>query len=458
MIISGNARCNLADTKSGLQIAEGCYMIGRRNPESLLQCNTYLRTFDGAGPGKLNWCVDPGSLMDFEVVRSNLRNIIGGFDALDFVSMNHQDPDVTGNLIHFVNENTHLKGLITEDAWRLVRHLNAHPKELWFANKRENRILHLPGGHQLQMVPTPFCHFRGAMAFYDLESQILYSGDLFGGLNAPGQVHLLGREADWAGIAQFHQIYMPTRQVVSYAVQKIRSLNPPVKIIAPQHGFVLTGDFMYQVMDRLDNLPMGMDLFPDELEEGCKNEYAEVFREAIEEVQRHVGVSRPRAILEQLPTNHELWEYIQISGSEVTLVKNGVRALPLIVDVMARQHMPALRTLLKDLVLRSCLDRGLPLPQMGLGVEEIGAEAGGDWLPFSKKENLAEISRKYKIPYHTLYHWVKSGKIVLPRDEELLKTLKRSNNGRYYRKESKQSFLCHLTVTKAGTSPKSRKR
>ena len=154
---------------------------------------------------------------------------------------------------------------------------------------------------------------------------------------------------------------MPTRQVVSYSLQKIRSLSPPVKIIAPQHGFVLTGDFMHQVMDRLDKLPMGMDLFPDELEEGCKKEYAEVFREVIEEVQRHVGVSRPRTILEQLPSNHELWQYIQLSGNEVTLVKNGVRALPLIVDVMTRKQLPALRSLLKDLVLRRCLDRGLPL-------------------------------------------------------------------------------------------------
>jgi hypothetical protein len=34
-----------------------------------------------------------------------------------------------------------------------------------------------------------------------------------------------------------------------------------------------------------------------------------------------------------------------------------------------------------------------------------------------------------------LYWWVKAGKIVLPRDEELLSQLRRSNKGRYYRKE-----------------------
>src|ERR1700728_3447102 len=41
-------------------------------------------------------------------------------------------------------------------------------------------------------------------------------------------------------------------------------------------------------------------------------------------------------------------------------------------------------------------------------------------MPFCKKENLADLSRKYGIPYPTLYWWVRAGKIVLPKDEELL--------------------------------------
>jgi len=40
-------------------------------------------------------------------------------------------------------------------------------------------------------------------------------------------------------------------------------------------------------------------------------------------------------------------------------------------------------------------------------------------MPFCKRENLAELSRKYGIPYPTLYWWVRAGRIVLPRDEPL---------------------------------------
>jgi hypothetical protein len=58
-------------------------------------------------------------------------------------------------------------------------------------------------------------------------------------------------------------------------------------------------------------------------------------------------------------------------------------------------------------------------------------------MPFCEKENLAEVSRKYKIPYSTLYGWLRTGTIVLPRDEEKLGQLKKNKQGRYYLKEKK---------------------
>ncbi len=366
-------------TPSDMQVAENCCMIGRRNPGSMLQCNTYLRTFRGGGT-TYHWCVDPGSLMDYDVVRANLLQRIGEFAALDLVSMNHQDPDVTGNLLNFTRENPQLTGLIAEDAWRLVRHLNAVPGKLWFANKVPDRSLRLPGGQRLQMVPTPFCHFRGAVAFYDPEIQVLFSGDLFGGLNSPGRVQLYAQEDDWPGIAQFHQIYMPTREVVSRALRQIRALDPPVKIIAPQHGFVLTGDLLHEFMERLERLPMGIDLFPEEQDERHHKEYAEVFRDAIEEASRLLGPAEVRSLLRHLPADHELAQCIRVLGDEVRLERAGVRALPLLVSVVALGRAPVFRAMLKDRVLRGCLERNLPLPQMGVGVEEAGAEPSGYWL------------------------------------------------------------------------------
>jgi len=56
-------------------------------------------------------------------------------------------------------------------------------------------------------------------------------------------------------------------------------------------------------------------------------------------------------------------------------------------------------------------------------------------MSFCKYDNLAEVARKVNIPYSTLYYWLQTGKISLPRDEELLAQLHRSDKGRYYRTE-----------------------
>src|SRR6516164_1935562 len=115
-------------------IAEDCFMVGRREPTSILQCNTYLRTFRGKG-SPMHWCVDPGSRIDYPDIRLHLLDHIGEMTALRMFSINHQDPDVVGNVPEVVRENPRVTGLTSEDTWRLVRHLNAHPKRLVFVNK-----------------------------------------------------------------------------------------------------------------------------------------------------------------------------------------------------------------------------------------------------------------------------------------------------------------------------------
>ena len=51
-------------------IVEDCFMVGRRDPKSILQCNTYLRTFRGKG-SPVHWCIDPGSRIDYADVRAH---------------------------------------------------------------------------------------------------------------------------------------------------------------------------------------------------------------------------------------------------------------------------------------------------------------------------------------------------------------------------------------------------
>jgi glyoxylase-like metal-dependent hydrolase (beta-lactamase superfamily II) len=350
-------------------IREGCFMVGHRNPNSLLQCNTYLRRFSTKGGKPAYWVVDPGSQVDYPHVRSHLLEHVGELAALSFFSINHQDPDVVGNLTFLTRENTDLVGLATEDTWRLVRHLNVHPKKMYFTNKATQNLVKLPGGQDIEVLPTPFCHFRGAVCYYDPETQILFSGDLFGGLNRPSRVQLYGEEADWPGIAQFHQIYMPSNAALAYAIRQVRGLKPAVQVIAPQHGFVLVGDFMHSVMDRLEKLPVGLDLLPSELDERYVTSYNEVLQDVIHLASMELGRDAVIVELQRLPSDHDLKKHLEIKGRDIRLLNHGITALPLVVEELGRNRHQGFVSLLKSTTLEGCSKRHAPLPQMGVGIE-----------------------------------------------------------------------------------------
>ena len=166
MSASSSQRPKASEAKP-LPIAERCWMIGYRNPTSLLQCNTYLRIFPGPRHGT-TICIDPGSQFDVTVIESNIQDLTGG-SGLDFITVNHQDPDVTGNLPSLCETNPAATVMLTEDTWCLVQHLLIKPGALPFPHAFSSRLQTLRGGIGWQPVPTPFCHFRGAMAFYDPE-------------------------------------------------------------------------------------------------------------------------------------------------------------------------------------------------------------------------------------------------------------------------------------------------
>ena len=126
---------------------------------SLLQCNTYLRLFPNARQGT-SICIDPGSQFDAPVIDANLNSLIGG-GGLDFITVNHQDPDVTGNLSALCHSNPAATVMLTEDTWRLVQHLRVRPGGLQFPPALGSSRQTLPGGIAWKPVPTPSAIFAG---------------------------------------------------------------------------------------------------------------------------------------------------------------------------------------------------------------------------------------------------------------------------------------------------------
>jgi flavorubredoxin len=342
-------------------------MIGYRNPTSLLQCNTYLRIFPGSRHGT-SICIDPGSQFDAAVIEAHIKDLTG-YSGLDFITVNHQDPDVTGNLPAFCQNNPAATVILTEDTWRLVQHLCVQPGALFFPPALSSHKMTLPRGIAWQPVPTPFCHFRGAMAFYDPESQILFSGDLFGGLNQLGRTHLLAEQLDWGGIAQFHQIYMPTREILRYAIRQIRALTPRVKIIAPQHGHVITGDLVPLFLDQMEQLFVGYDLLAIELDELYAQQYRELMDLIIESSKAALGEKQVNSRLEARNVDDELEQLLKHSGDRWSIRRAPYACTAKVFQRVSRDSGPAFVNALRNTVLRYCCENSVPVPPIGWGME-----------------------------------------------------------------------------------------
>jgi glyoxylase-like metal-dependent hydrolase (beta-lactamase superfamily II) len=356
-----------ADGNGPMEVAPNCWLVGHRNPHALLQCNTYLRIYDGKSPERV--CIDPGSQFDYSVIEANIGQLIGDMSQVDAFTLNHQDPDVVGNSGYFCDANACIRAIVTEDVWRLVQHLLFKPGKVEFANPARATLNVAGEANRLRPVPTPFCHFRGAMAFYDPELRTLFSGDLFGGLNQLGRVHLFAEEADWAGIAQFHQIYMPTREVLRYAVRQIRALKPTVEIIAPQHGHVIAGDLVPLFLERMSELLVGSDLLAMELDEAYLEGYRSVLNRLIARAEQSMERGEIVKLLESRVVGDDLGRLVTIAGGEIELKREGYSAVVKVLNRLALGESMEFANTLRSEVLSACIDQKLPIPPIGAGIE-----------------------------------------------------------------------------------------
>ncbi len=241
-----------------VQIAHDTWWVGRRQ-NALLECNVYLRSYRSRD-ARLNVLIDPGAPADLEVIAGKIGAVVGAIGNVDLIFINHQDPDVAANTAAIQQANPRVHVLCAEDTWRLARFYGLNPQRYSAVDHFRDHRMHLSTGHEVLFVPTPFCHFRGAVMYYDIETRVLFSGDLFGGLTrSPG---LLSSGDDWEDIDAFHQVYMPTNLALRRAVARIRLLDPQPVLIAPQHGALIEQTHIEPLLRRIENLPVGLDLDP----------------------------------------------------------------------------------------------------------------------------------------------------------------------------------------------------
>ncbi|MCS7202571.1 MAG: histidine kinase [Dictyoglomus sp.] len=267
-----------------VEIIKDLYLI--QTPELPFVSNSYLLTLSNNG-NKINILIDPIPLIYFNDLTLTLKDLIGGAENLNIIYVNHQDPDLTSSLPGLMSLSPNSILLSSEDTWRLIRNYGLDRERFQAVEYFPNKKIILRTGHAFQFVPTPFCHFRGACMIYYPTRRVLFSGDLLGGLVTKAGEDIYATKDSWEGIKIFHQIYIPTREALRLAVDKIGRLEPIPELILPQHGDIIKGDLIVEFLKRLNDLEVGLEhILTQEKQESI---YLYAFNEILQKEKERFG-------------------------------------------------------------------------------------------------------------------------------------------------------------------------
>jgi flavorubredoxin len=172
--------------------------------------------------------VNPGFEKEFE----DKINLISSLEKLDYLIMNHAEPDHANAIRYIMDRAPNSVFVTTEKGVKMASLYHDIP---------ENRIkivadgdsLEL-GGKTLRFIEAPWLHWPETMFTYLPEDKVLFSCDFFGAHTAQG-VYDEDIE-DLISMAQryYGEIMMPFGKMGAKALEKIKDLD--IKIIAPSHG------------------------------------------------------------------------------------------------------------------------------------------------------------------------------------------------------------------------------
>lgn len=188
-----------------------------------------------------NVLVDLSSDLMSERYIQMLSQIID-LSKIDYIVLNHLEPDHTGALMEIRRLVPNAIFLGTAKARDMVANFyDLRDNFRAMADGEELRI----GKHTLKFVAIPFVHWPETMVTYDVEDQILFSCDAFGGYGAlPGilfddqcaDLPLMEEEA----LRYYANVVSAHSSNTKNAIAKLADI--PIKMVAPSHGLIWRKD------------------------------------------------------------------------------------------------------------------------------------------------------------------------------------------------------------------------
>jgi flavorubredoxin len=152
--------------------------------------------------------------------------------SVDYVIMNHAEPDHAGSIPHIMSINSKATLVTSSRGAKMAQTFYKVPAER-IKTVADGETLDL-GGKTLKFIEAPMLHWPETMFTYLIEDGVLFPCDFFGAHVAEGIYD--DQVEDLLVFAQkyFGEIMMPFRPNAQKGIEKIKDLQ--IKLIAPSHG------------------------------------------------------------------------------------------------------------------------------------------------------------------------------------------------------------------------------
>ncbi|MBU1657607.1 MBL fold metallo-hydrolase [bacterium] len=234
--------------KEAVCIATNIYWVGMYLKNDPFQCHPYF-----INNGDESILIDPGSMLEFDETIRKIKTICD-IKSIKYIILHHQDPDLAAAVpeIEKLIDREDLLIVTHSRMSVLIKHYLVTSK--YYEIDKHNNTLITDNHFRLDFLTTPYCHSPGAFVSYDAKTKTLFSGDIFGGIEESWEFY--ADESYFEKAKQFHQEYMPSKDIFNYALSKIEKLD--INLIAPQHGSIIEKKYIPDLIGKMKNLDCGL--------------------------------------------------------------------------------------------------------------------------------------------------------------------------------------------------------
>lgn len=234
-----------------VEVAPRVWWVGRVLVDDPFQCHAYL-----IEAGQHSVLVDPGSTLTIDDTLRKVQEVVP-LDHIEWILLHHSDPDIADSL-HALSERLVRPDVRIITEWRAALLLKHFAARFPFDTVEDlGWHLDLGDGRRLDFLLTPYLHFPGAFVTFDHHTGSLFSSDLFGGFNRARRLWAESVE-DFEDLRQFHEHYMPSREILMAGLATIAAHFPSIDRVLPQHGYCIPGALVANMFEQLGRLECGV--------------------------------------------------------------------------------------------------------------------------------------------------------------------------------------------------------